>query len=317
MELRPDRARRRARADRRREPTPPPFLASPLAAGSRPTSSSWRSSSRFVEHPVRAFLRERLGISVGRVSRRGRRRAAGRARRARRVGGRPAAARGRARGAELDDVRAARSSRAASLPPGTLADAGARPRRAPVVEQIAARAAGRSPPDAAASLDVNLRAARRPPLDRARSPASAATRSAIVSYSRVTPRDRLARVGAAARADRRPARAAVRVGRRSAGPVGRRDARTTIVADPAARRRTQPTRASRRRSTQLAGARRPLRPRHARAAAARVRRLGGVRRRPPRAATTPRRRAQARGRPAFDFDKEDREPEHVRRLRRR
>ena len=37
---------------------------------------------RFVEHPVRAFLRQRLGVGVGERRRRGRRRAAGRARRA-------------------------------------------------------------------------------------------------------------------------------------------------------------------------------------------------------------------------------------------
>ena len=69
---------------------------------------------RFVERPVRTFLRQRLGISVADYSRRGRGRAPGRARRAGGVGRRRAAAGRAAARAPSGAARSSPRSRAAS-----------------------------------------------------------------------------------------------------------------------------------------------------------------------------------------------------------
>ena len=86
VELRPGRARRRPGAGRRA----PAAAAVPLPAAADASAEprSWSSTSlvRFVQHPVRAFLRQRLGIGVGEPRGRDRRRPAGRARRLREWG---------------------------------------------------------------------------------------------------------------------------------------------------------------------------------------------------------------------------------------
>ena len=173
---------------------------------------------RFVEHPVRAFLRQRLGISVGDYSRRGRGRAAGRARRRSSTG---------ASGERLlDALIAGADGRAAiraeiargTLPPGQLGE--------PVIDEIwhgvdeiaRARAGAdrrRAEPE---SVDVKVDA-RRPPADAARCRACAGD---VLTHGHVLARQPAppARgVGAAARAARATGGAyeAVTIGRAQSG----------------------------------------------------------------------------------------------------
>ena len=133
-QLRPGRARRRPRrgASTRsrsqgaralageRAPTAP-FLARSAAGRGRRRCVELDDLVRFVEHPVRAFLRQRLGISVGGLQRRGRRRAAASSSTAWRSG---ASATGCSTallaGAAIDACVAAEIARGA-LPPGRLA----------------------------------------------------------------------------------------------------------------------------------------------------------------------------------------------------
>ena len=65
VELRPRHARRRARADRRPRRRAPPFLARAAARARRARSSSSTTSCASSRIPARAFLRQRLGVSVG------------------------------------------------------------------------------------------------------------------------------------------------------------------------------------------------------------------------------------------------------------
>ena len=78
-------ARGRAGAGRRARREPRPFLPAPLPPR-EPGPLELDDLVRFVEHPSRAFLRQRLGITRRRLLGRGRRRAAGRAGRARAAG---------------------------------------------------------------------------------------------------------------------------------------------------------------------------------------------------------------------------------------
>ena len=64
VELRPRHARRRAGADDRARAEPAPFLAG-RCPPRRAAVVELEDLVRFAEHPVRAFLRQRLGISVG------------------------------------------------------------------------------------------------------------------------------------------------------------------------------------------------------------------------------------------------------------
>ena len=121
VELRRAGAGRRAGADGHAHGSPAAVPAGAAAAPARARRSSSTTSCAFVEHPVRAFLRQRLGISVSELRRRGRGRAAGRARRARAVGRRPAPARRRARRRRAAARACGPRSRAGTLPPGALA----------------------------------------------------------------------------------------------------------------------------------------------------------------------------------------------------
>ena len=153
---------------------------------SRRRSSSSTTSSRFVEHPVRAFLRQRLGISVARLLRRGRRRAAGRARRARASG---ASASGcSTRGSPAPSRRAAILAEIArgTLPPGAARPSRSSTRSAPVVDEIVA--AARAPP--ATSARLGRRRASRCPTARTLSgtvPGVGGDVLRTVTYSRVEP----------------------------------------------------------------------------------------------------------------------------------
>ena len=125
VELRPHRAR--AAPARSSGPAGPSrsFLTRAAAAARASAVIELDDLIRFVEHPVRAFLRERLGISVRDVRRRGRRRAAGRARRASSVGGRAAVARRSAR-RRRRRARACSRDRAGRAAAGSARRAGAR-----------------------------------------------------------------------------------------------------------------------------------------------------------------------------------------------
>ncbi len=189
---------------------------------------------------MRAFLRRRLGISVQRVARSRSRRTAGRARRARRVGGGAAAARGGARRCRT------RRLRAGGARPRLAASRDARRRRCcdrvrTVV--VAARRRGRvsSADGAPRSLDVNLRL----PDGRLLAgtvPGVCGCTIRRISYSRVRPRDRLAAwVRLLALTAARPERP---WHRRSIGALGRGLARRAggRRPDPARSARTTPLR---------------------------------------------------------------------------
>ena len=103
-----------ARAMEDERVAPRPFLASPLPRRTEPILEL-DDLVAFVRHPVRAFLRQRLGFGVAHLRRRGRRRAPDRARQPRVLADRPADARRAPRGRERRRRRRG----------------GARPRRAP------------------------------------------------------------------------------------------------------------------------------------------------------------------------------------------
>ena len=150
-----DRVGARGRPGARRGPRSEPRAVSRRAAAAprgRGRSSS-RTSSRFVEHPVRAFLRGRLGIDFARVRRRGRRRDARRARRARAVGGRRAPARGAASPASTVAPAVWPRSRAARCPRASSAS-----EPSPRSGRRSTRSRPRPRPDAEPpeSVEVNL-----------------------------------------------------------------------------------------------------------------------------------------------------------------
>ena len=206
----------------------------------------------------------------------------------------------------------ARSSRTACGPRSRAArcrrrcsrHAGARP-RAPIVTQLAdaarQRRAGRVPRARSTSTCACRTAGRSP----ARSPGvrgdTIRRRYLLAGRAARPPR----RVGAAARADRRAARAAVRGGRDRPGPPGRLPRRADDRrADRAARRRDgRRSRSWRSSSTSTTAA-----------CASRCRSPARPRPRTPRrraAARTPTLRRQPQWETTFGYDKEDREPEHL------
>ena len=188
----------------------------------------------------------------------------------------------------------------------------------PVIEPVLPDGRGRSSAPRAllgrraplGSVDVRVALRRRPHGSAAPCPASAATCCATVTYSRVNPRHRLARLGAAARAHRRatPSAAFEAVDRRAAAAAAARPRHASRGC-----RRSAPRDARSSTSSALVD----LYDRgHARAAAAR---LQDRRPRTPR----PRRDGNAAqagaasGSPAATSTSEDREPEHRARVRRR
>ena len=279
------------------------------AGGDRRRSSSSTTSCASSEHPARAFLRQRLGISVGDYSDEvddalpveldaleqwgvGQRLLDG-------------AARGRdaSRRASPPRSRAGRCRRASS--------------RSPVI--------ARGPPDRrrsiAAAARTRARRRRRAGVGRrqgrARRRAHAQRdgprrlrrrRSRTVTYSRVDarapPRGLGALLALTAAHPERPF-AAVTIGRRARGAPDSATitiARIRPLADDAAPRE--------RRSRAARDARRPLRPRHARAAPARLHDLGRLRRSRVRRRATPRRPGASAWESAWSFPKEDADPEH-------
>ena len=178
---------------------------------STPRGSSSTISSAFVEHPVRAFLRQRLGISLSDSDDEVEDGAAGRARR-RSSGGRSGS--GCSRACSRASIRAPASaprSRAGSLPPGALGHAGDRARsgrwsrRSPPCARGATRTRSRGRSDVNAPLgDGTILTGT----------VSGVRGDALLgaSYSRLSPRHRHRGVGAAAGADRRRPEPAVRGG---------------------------------------------------------------------------------------------------------
>ncbi len=162
---------------------------------------------RFAQHPVRAFLRQRLGISVGGLLRRGRGRPAGRARRPRAVGRRSAAARRAC--SPACDGRAAILAEIArgTLPPGVLGKPVDR-RRVPDRrgDRDGGGGAGRGP-GRAARLDRRPRRARRTGATLSGTvPGVSGDVLRTVTYSRLLREAPARGVGAAARADGRASR---------------------------------------------------------------------------------------------------------------
>ena len=239
-----------------------------VAAGERAAGRA-RRARQVRQHPARAFLRQRLGIGVGDARRRARGRAVGRARRARAVGRRRAAARGPARrcGQGRRDRGRDRPRRAAA---GPARRAGAREVYPVVEELVAAAGLAGSPRRGARSVDVSVELGR---------PASlvgtvpgvrgdVARDRHLLAGRAEAPADRVGAPARARRAQPGPAYEAVTLGRR----------RRRGGAVPASHR-VGPADARRERgaATHLARARRPLRARDARAAAALLQDLGRVR----------------------------------------
>ena len=181
-----------------------------------------------------------------------------------------------------------------TLPPGRARAAGRRRDRADRRRRL--RAGGRRRPGESVDVRVALPGGR---LLSGTVPGVVGDTLRAVSYARVGPRHRLAGLGPAARADRRPPGAVVRrADRRSRAPRRRR--RGDRRADPAAGR-GRGARGAR-------GPARPLRPRHARAA-----RRSPARPRPPTRApaSNAARMAADAWESTWNFDKEDRDPEHL------
>ena len=222
VELRPRHARGRARADRPRAPSRAPFLAAPLPAARRRRSSSSTTSCASSQHPVRAFLRQRLGISVGDYSDEVEDALPVELDGLEQVGRRRSGC--STRGSAGVDARAAILAEIArgTLPPGVLGK--------PVIDEVL--------PDRRARSSPRRDALRRPARRRARSTcastlADGRTLSGTVpgvARRRAAHRHLLAGraqapargVGAPARADRRAPGAAVRGGRRSGARRRRR-----------------------------------------------------------------------------------------------
>ena len=200
----------------------PPFL-SPAAAAAGVAVIELDQLVRFVQHPVRAFLRRRLGLGGSARERRRERRALGRARRARALEHRGAAARGPPRGSRHETPRSRPRSRVANCRRSSWRNR---------CSHVSARSSSSSSPAAAdyvpaaetsASLEVRVE------LPDGRTlvgtvPGVRGDLVAAVTYSRVAPKHRLAAwvyllALAAARPD--TAYEAVTLGRlRAGGPEG-------------------------------------------------------------------------------------------------
>ena len=257
---------------------------------------------RFVEHPVKAFLRERLGWFAGNASdevndslpidldplERWE------------VGDRLLTA--RLAGADLPAAVSAELARGI-LPPGRLVDA-VLSEVTPTVEALVAAAT--SLPGAGAearSLDVNVRLAD----GRILIGTVPGVRDGIIVrcvYSRLGPKHRLAawvRFLALTAAWPDQAIASVLLGRGGRGPGGRQLIRTSVLPPIAA---DPPDLGAARRTAALAGIGRaggPLRPGHARALAHLLRHVRGVGRAPGGRATIPGKRPRGHGSPPTSF----------------
>ena len=262
-------ARRGAGADGRARRAPP-FLAGPLPAATAPLVEL-DDLVRFVQHPVRAFLRQRLGISVGDYSDEVEDALPVELDALERWGVGAAAARGRLAGASIEACVAAEIARG-TLPPGLLAEPVIAKVR-PIVAHIAAAANTCSTTDAEpASVDVKVALADGRTLSGTVPGVDgdvAANRHLLARQRRGTASPR----GSAARADRRAPRA--RRSRRSrsgargpARPTARPITSPAIppLADHAGVREERRSRSSRRSSTSTTAgcasrSRSPARPR--------------------------------------------------------
>ncbi len=251
-----------------------PFLRAPLTAVAGPPVVELDGLVRFAERPVRAFLRQRLGISVADydediadalpVELDGLEVWA--------VGQRLVD--GLLAGADLDACIAAEVARG-TLPPGALS-AQVIERVRPTVQDIAAQAATLlGAAGEPGSVEVNALVGDGRFL-RGTAPGVRGDVVGAVTYSRVSPRHRLAAwvrlLALTASHPQRPFEA-VTIGRAQSGAD--RDARVTVARIPHARRRRR--RAPRAGDRGAEAADRRLRPRDARGAADRVHELGGVR----------------------------------------
>ena len=234
--VRPAGARRRERA----EPAARDPAAVPGRRRCRRGTTPWSSSDnliRFVEHPVRAFLRDRLGISVSEFYDEVRGRdARSSSTRLERWGVGQRLLEGVLAGAELEACMQAEIARGRAA---TRASSRARrsPRSAPSVEPDRRRGDGaRRPTGEPGSLDVNLALAGRAHARRHghRRVRGRAPRDLLLAGQAARP---AARVGEAARAERRAPRAAVRIGRDRPGARRRALGRRHGGADRAARGR--------------------------------------------------------------------------------
>ncbi len=269
---------------------PPPFLAAPLPDAGAPLVEL-DDLVRFAEHPVRAFLRQRLGIMLGdfddevgdaltveldHLEQWG-------------VGTR--LLEGRLAGADMDACVAAEVARGL-LPPGRLGDAGDRAAAPDGRGARGLRAAARRGRVALGRRQARARRRADPQRHRARHPRRPAARRAVLARGAQAP-DRP--VGPLARALGRPSRPADPGRADGAGARGRAGPGDDL---PAARGRRRGRAGAARRAA------RPPPPRPARAAADRLRRLGGLR---ARQGEGPARKAWESD---WNFPKEDVEPEH-------
>ena len=269
----------------------PPFLAGPLPAATAPLVEL-EDLVRFAGHPTRAFLRQRLGISVGDYSDEVDDALPVELDALERWGVGQRLLDGVLAGASIEACVAAEIARG-TLPPGQLANPVIAEVR-PIVAHIAA-AANTELDDGAEPASVDVKVA----LDDGRTlsgtvPGVYGDVLRTVTYSRVNARHRLAAyvrwLALTAAHPERPFAAAT-IGQARSRRARQRDDHDRP--DPAARGRRG--RARRAGAEAARDARRPLRPRHARAAPARLHVLGGLRRRPRSPAPTPRRPGARRG----------------------
>ena len=283
---------------------PGPFLAGPLPAAT-PALVELDDLVRFVAHPVRAFLRQRLGDQRRRLRRRGRGRAARSSSTASSSGGSASGCSRRGSAGASHATAVAAEIARGTLPPGELAEPVIAARSSTVVEAIVARRAGAARRRAAGVGRRQGRAAGRPHAERhgARRRRRRAAHRHLLAREPAPP----ARgVGAAARADRGAPGAAVRGGDGRPRASDARRAEVTIAripplaADPAGRRE---------RALDHLAVLLDLYDRgHARAAAARLPARRPPTRRPRPTAATPSRPAASAWESAWNFDKEDASP---------